>query len=254
VNTSRLIEATSTLAVRARLSLRRHGVFGSARLAVGRALMIRSQARKWGAERDFDRYYDVDTRGIVPLELLQIPSANKASGFKYGGSDPDLFRMMVGRLPLEHEKFVFIDFGSGKGRALVLASEFPFKRVVGVEFSPKLHEIAKKNIERLDSSTIRCRAIESVCEDATRFDIPADPAVLYFYNPFGIDVMRQVMGRVNDSLTRSKRDIFIVVTGGSPLADLAEEMGFTRLDLPSLSLPSGGAPAVLAATSPESAE
>ena len=73
---------------------------------------------------------------------------------------------------------LFIDFGSGKGRALLLASELPFKKIVGIEFSPPLHEIARANWRNYLSATQRCKAVELLCLDVVEYAIPPEPAVM----------------------------------------------------------------------------
>ena len=45
--------------------------------------------------------------------------------------------------------FVFVDLGSGKGRTLLMASDYPFRRIVGVELLPALHQAAQENLEQV---------------------------------------------------------------------------------------------------------
>ena len=47
-------------------------------------------------------------------------------------------------------------------------------------------------------------------EDARRFEVPEDANVFYFYDPFGPTVMTPVLERIEESLTRSARRIFII--------------------------------------------
>ena len=70
----------------------------------------------------------------------------------YRGIWPRIFEAAMQAAPLEYSRFTFVDYGSGKGKAMFLAAEYPFKRIVGVEFAPALHEIACKN---LNTSSIR---------------------------------------------------------------------------------------------------
>ena len=74
---------------------------------------------------------------------------------------------------MDKEQLVFVDLGSGKGRTLLLASEYPFRRIVGVELSPKLHRIAKTNVEKFRSEEQRCRTFALHCMDAVRYDAAA---------------------------------------------------------------------------------
>ena len=106
----------------------------------------------------------------------------------------------------------------GRGAALLLASEFPFKRIMGVEFSDELSAIARENVASFPTEAQRCGDIEIVCEDAAEFELPVDPLVLYFYNPFHEPIMREVMRRVVESLDDDPRPAFVILTRTTPSA------------------------------------
>jgi hypothetical protein len=92
---------------------------------------------------------------------------------------------MIARVPADLERFVFVDFGSGLGKVLLLASVYPFRSVIGVEFSPELHRLACENIRRYASGTQQCNKLFSVCQDAAEFRLPPEPfrAVTYCLDP-----------------------------------------------------------------------
>ena len=77
--------------------------------------------------------------------------------------------------------FVFVDLGSGKGRTLLMASDYPFRRIVGVELLPALHQAAQNNLSKYRSESQKCFALEAICGDATGFPFPAEPLVLYLF-------------------------------------------------------------------------
>ncbi len=160
--------------------------------------------------RFFDLRHGVSTSGGVLLRNLDIEGTNVAFGHNYLGMDPRFFKVILDSLAIRHEDFVFVDFGSGKGRAILLASEYPFKKVVGVEFSPVLHQIAQDNIRRYISSSKKCEDVESVCMDAVDYPIPDDPVVLLFYNPFGEEVMAPVLANIRKSMKKNPREIFVI--------------------------------------------
>jgi hypothetical protein len=101
----------------------------------------------------------------------------------YQPTEPALFRQMVRSLPVNFSQTTFIDIGSGKGRTLLMASDFPFRRILGVELLPELHRIAKNNILRCKIDSQKCTVIESICVDATQFAFPTEAMVLYLFNP-----------------------------------------------------------------------
>jgi SAM-dependent methyltransferase len=179
-------------------------------------------------ERKFDRLHNVDTRGLVRLDQLRIDSGNAAHGLKYEGVDPRLFRAIFARLPIRHQDFTFIDFGSGKGRALFLASEMPFRRVVGVEFAPELHRVAVQNVSRFRSKAAKHAPIEPVLADASAFPIPPEPCIFFFHNPFDETVLETVLKNIQRSLEDHPREALIIYVypGRRPgLPELVERTG-----------------------------
>ena len=90
---------------------------------------------------------------------------------------------MMQSLPIDYTQFTFIDLGSGKGRTLLIASDYPFRRIIGVELLGELHRIAQENIRTYQSPTRKCFALEIIRGDAREFTFPAEPSVIYLFNP-----------------------------------------------------------------------
>lgn len=108
------------------------------------------------------------------------------------------------------EDDVFVDLGSGKGRVVLQAARrYPFKRVIGVELSPELNEIARANLERV-RPRLRCRHVELVTADASQWDVPDDVSVVYLYNPFKGPIFASVFDRLSEAVDRSGRPLRIV--------------------------------------------
>ncbi|MGA2030829.1 MAG: class I SAM-dependent methyltransferase [Thermoguttaceae bacterium] len=128
----------------------------------------------------------------------------------YAGVAPRPFHEVLAQLSIDFEKFTFIDFGSGKGRALMLASEYPFAKIIGVDFSPRLNGIAEANLRAYQNPARQCSAIELKCMDATEYEIPAEPAVLFFFNPFGEDLTRLIAKKLQASLQDYPRAVLVV--------------------------------------------
>jgi SAM-dependent methyltransferase len=111
---------------------------------------------------------------------------------------------------IDLDTFTFIDLGSGKGRALLLAAMYPFDRIVGVEVQPELNAIALQNIERFQESGQQCHSIESLCGDAREYEFPRADIVLYLFNPFPDYVLREVLSNLVASAKRSPRSILVL--------------------------------------------
>ena len=103
----------------------------------------------WGTFRDFsfDLKYGTDTMLWEKLDDLDVDSVNRQRGIDYHPTRSKPFRQLLVALDLPHDS-VFVDFGCGKGRGLLLALEYKFKRVVGIEFSQRLCDIARENVEK----------------------------------------------------------------------------------------------------------
>lgn len=177
----------------------------------------------------FDRRHNVDTDGSIQLAELDIDNPNREHGQRYEAVDPDVFRRMLAHLPIRREDFTFVDFGSGKGRALLLASEYPFRRIIGVEFSPRLNQIAERNVKTFRSGRQKCRDITAVCEDAIKFPLPPGDLLIFMANPFNEPVMARVLDNIRAAVAASPRRVFIIYSNPE-CAHLFERAEFlTRL-------------------------
>jgi SAM-dependent methyltransferase len=128
----------------------------------------------------------------------------------YQPTEPALFREMMASLPIEFDQFTFVDLGSGKGRTLLMASEYPFRRIVGVELIAELHRAAQQNIRDYRSPTQRCAQIESMLADAREFELPKEPLVLYLFNPLPERALSEVLQRLEKSLAQAPRPVWVV--------------------------------------------
>ncbi len=123
--------------------------------------------------------------------------------------------------------FTFIDLGSGKGRTLLMASDYPFRRIIGVELLRSLHQTAEQNARQYKSESQKCFAIESICVDATAFPFPDEPLVIFLFNPFPESGMRQVFVNLGHSLRIHPRAVYVLYH--NPLLEyVLSEGGFLR--------------------------
>jgi hypothetical protein len=179
-------------------------------------------------DRRFDAQFSVDTGGVTHLSTLRIDSADRQEGVNHLAIDPVEMARALALLPPRLPELAFVDLGSGKGRAVLLASLHPFRRIIGVEFAPALHKIALTNVARFPRDQQRCAQIELVCGDAGTFDLPPGDTVIFLYNPFGAAVMRKVVARTVASLHAAPRPLYVVYT--NPFhADAWTEAGFEEV-------------------------
>ena len=162
------------------------------------------------AERLFDRRFGVQTAGKIRSADLTIatPSARYASNYE-PVSGPFVTETITG-LRIDPREFTFVDFGCGKGKALLLASTFPFKKIVGVELARDLKDIAEDNARRYRRRARRCHAIEVVHLDAAELPIPPGPVVCFFYDPFGEEIMSRIVRNLERSFREEPRDLAVI--------------------------------------------
>ncbi len=187
------------------------------------------KAREWEAAQDqeFDQLYGTDTCGWVYAPRSEVVGKNWIYGVRYQAISTELCARSLAELSIRCEDFVFVDFGSGKGRAVLLATGYPFRRIVGVEYCDDLIDIARQNLARFPASARKCTQVEFVCADATEHPLPLDPLVLFFYNPFGRPVMAQVVRNVTESFAfRPRRILVIYMT--PEYADLWDGVSFLK--------------------------
>jgi hypothetical protein len=113
-------------------------------------------------------------------------------------------------LPHDLSEFVFIDLGAGKGRVLLLASNYNFNKIIGVEFTRESHALMQDNVKQYRKSMQRCYDIETLCQDAVRFDIPSEKCVFFFFNPFKTQPLLKVARNILLSYTASPRKMYIL--------------------------------------------
>lgn len=152
---------------------------------------------------------------------------------EYQPTEPGAFHEMLDGLKqhtgLDFRDFTFIDLGSGKGRTLLMASDYPFRRIVGVELLPALHRIAVENLGQYKNDAQKCFALESICADANEFSFPDEPLVVYMFNPLPESGMRRVRANLEQSLRARPRPVYVLYH--NPLLEhvLSEGGGLRRV-------------------------
>lgn len=193
----------------------RHGPRQFVRLALKNVGILPKQTIHLLGRRTaaFDRNLGIETEDICSIGSLDLDprSESTRNARWYAPTDVSVFECAIASVSFDAREYTFVDYGSGKGRVLILAARLPFQRVVGVEFSAPLHKIAEENI-RQAAQRIRlaCQDVQLVCGDAVAFTPPEGPLFCYFYNPFGPLILQRVIDRLVQSLTTAPRPIFIV--------------------------------------------
>jgi SAM-dependent methyltransferase len=189
-------------------SFKLRGVWGTAERMCSYAQMFLTPAGR--RERRFDYIHGVQTSGRLALYELGIETPNLVYSAEYRPTPVRAFLRIVAGLGIDYRRWIFVDLGAGKGRALLLACQFPFKAVIGVEFSPELAEVAQTNLARSRDMARSCDKTTVICGDASTYALPLEPAVIYLNNPFHGPVMERVVENLRISLDEHPRDLRVI--------------------------------------------
>lgn len=195
--------------------LRRHGVLGMLRMA---AVYAKDRMLEWKPKRrralrqewEFDRRFGVETARVVPVSAMNLDQTSAESAHRYQATPIPAFREMMEALKIEFEQWTFIDVGCGKARTLLMAAEYPFREIVGIELAAELCTQAQRNIAAYRNPAQQCRRMDVVQHDAATYQFPSVPLVVYLYNPFARDVMEKVLDNLQRSLEAAPRPLSVV--------------------------------------------
>ena len=176
----------------------------------------------------FDVTRRVQTEGY--FAVLQVKfTASGESGHDYLPTRPSVVRAAVARLPVQDlGEYTFVDLGSGKGRVLLVAAEYPFNKIRGIEFVSELHEQAEQNISHYRYAGRRCADVESVQADAAEYVFPDSNLIVYLYKPFFPEIVRKVFRNLEKSLAERPRHVVVIMINSDAVAE-AESMPFLDL-------------------------
>jgi len=161
-------------------------------------------------DRSIEKRLFTPSRGRTPLAELDIDSRNRNFGHDYQPVHRVSIDWAMSQLPQKLSDFTFVDFGAGRGRALLLASLYEFRRIIGVEFAAELHDDACMNIAQFPRSLMKCRDVDCVHEDAADFAIPDGKGAYLFNNPFDREVLEDVLENISASYRLQPRRIYLV--------------------------------------------
>jgi hypothetical protein len=179
-----------------------------------------------------ERLFFVPTKMPMSIANLTVRGPNKPLAHDYRSTPSLVFECALSAVDDDLSRFSFIDYGAGKGRALLLASQHPFRRIMGVEFAEELHDDALMNIAQFPRSRMKCRNVECVLEDATNMQAVEGEAVHYFFDPFEPQIFAEVLARIADSYHAHPRRLYLILVD-TDSADMIHKTGiFQKVDLP----------------------
>ena len=157
----------------------------------------------------FELRYGVRTGRMVGLGDLEVVGDNKDQGYYYQAVQVSVFRSVFDSFQIPADG-VFVDYGSGKGRAVMLSIEYGFHRAVGIEFARDLCREAEHNLDKFRARTSGHFEARVLNGDAACYQVHDDDCVFFLYDPFGKKVLEQVLCNIRLSLQSKPRLIHVV--------------------------------------------
>jgi SAM-dependent methyltransferase len=157
-----------------------------------------------------DATYGTDTQAWMDMEVLDASGPNIAHARVYAPSPLYDAQEILKKLPINFSEYDFVDLGSGKGMMLLVAAEFGFGNVSGVEFGRAAYDVGLENLKKFRERRPDAPPVEMHLGDASAFSLPERPLVVYMFNPFGVGVIQTVLAGLEQSLRSTPRDCWIV--------------------------------------------
>jgi SAM-dependent methyltransferase len=172
------------------------------------------------AHEEFDSKYGLDTQTPIPIHKLEASAPGAQYAIHYEGTAIPLVHKILRRLRTDLSCFTFIDLGSGKGRVLLIAAQYPFKSVIGIEYSETLHRTAQLNISKFIQQVFTKTRPTSFNMDAGAFDFSQfGNKVVFCYNPFAATLALRILDLSPiPTAVKERLDTFHVIAQGSYLS------------------------------------
>ena len=176
--------------------------------------------------RAFDKRHSVETTreealGDMGVAADAVERGNSVYRVTWGW----LIEKALGRLDIDPQRYTFIDYGSGKGKAMLMASDLPFKAIIGIEYATQLHEIAVENCRAYRSVDQKCRSLEPVLGDVLNYSPPSGPIVCFMCNPFDEATLRAIFKSWRMRYQSGERELRILYLNMRNIAESGKVLG-----------------------------
>ena len=167
-------------------------------------------AHRHGPDRAIEQHCFVSTSEHIPLSIVRVPHQLRRSGHDYRPTPRLVFEWAMEMLPDPVERHEFIDYGAGRGRVLLMASNHPFEKITGAEIAEELSSDCQLNIAQYPRSLMKCRDVSCEHLSALRLPIPEQETVFFFNNPFSQSMFERVIAQIVRSYKQDPRPLFVI--------------------------------------------
>ena len=161
--------------------------------------------------RAFDLRHRTDTcRKFIEADTRVMTGPNAVYGSQYSPADGEALRKAIRSLRIKYSEYTLVDLGSGKGKAVMVAANFPFRSVVGIEYSRLLNRVARANLENPNRPFTRSHSVHIVHADAVHFPPPEGPLVVLLCDPFRGPVLRDMLQHLKSNIEENPRPLKLI--------------------------------------------
>lgn len=104
-----------------------------------------------------------------------------------------------------NKKSVLLDYGCGKGRVSIYMTHQTRCKSIGIDYNERLLNKALDNIKNFKAKN----KISFINANASDFILPNNINCCYFFNPFSIEILNDVINRIYNSYVSFNRDILL---------------------------------------------
>lgn len=183
-----------------------------------RLLRLASQRHRYNS--GFDSRYNINTGMVVPVDELAFQDTQAQKHAREHNPSPPYAVMAALKALCKHMggfgESGFVDYGCGAGRAMIIAAEAGFRKIIGIELSPKLISVCRENIARYANINNAARFIV-LAQDAATYLPEKDTRVFFLYVPFSRHVYKRVVANIARSLEENPRTIYLLDSAWSKM-------------------------------------
>jgi SAM-dependent methyltransferase len=161
--------------------------------------------------RSFDRKYGVRTSGHIELSDTSFDASKLDKATSYGPVNAWGFRKLLQVLNLP-KSFAFVDLGCGLGRACIIAAEYGFGKVTGVELAPELCKIARENVFNRRVSGAKDVPIQIIEGDVLDYCDHSGDDVYFMYRAFSLGFLQDVLAKLVQRATSREKALTVIYT------------------------------------------
>ena len=183
--------------------------------------------------KTFDRKYGVRTSGYIELSATSVDPGKRRHSNRYRGVNAWAFRRLLRTLSLP-KTLHFVDLGCGLGRACILAAEYGFRKVTGVEFAPEFCISARENSLIYRIHAPGAPLINIVQADAMDYCEQTEDDIYFMFRPFSGEVFRTVLEKIAVRATEQNKAVIIIYSARmllpkSELGAFSENRAFCKV-------------------------